>query len=68
MNSQDNKKTAYIPGPLLSVGDAARYLGVGRKILLQLIERGEITAVKSENTTMVEKAGLDAFRKKGVLT
>ena len=64
----DDEKADYIPGPFLTVGDAARYLGVGRKILLQLIERGEITAVKSEDTTLVEKAGLDAFRKKGTLT
>ena len=68
MNFPDNENEIHIPGPFLTIGDAARYLGVGRKILLQLIERGEITAVKHANTRMVEKAGLDAFRKKGTLT
>jgi excisionase family DNA binding protein len=50
------------------VSEAAKYLGVGRKVLYQLIERGEITVVKSGKATLVEKKSLDDFRRKGTLT
>jgi excisionase family DNA binding protein len=58
----------YVSAPLLTIGDAAKYLGVGRKVLYQLIERGEIIAVKSKRTWLIEKKGLDEFRAKGTLT
>jgi excisionase family DNA binding protein len=58
----------YVTTPLLEVGEAARYLGVGRKVLYQLIERGEITVVKAGSSVLVEKKSLDAFRDRGSLT
>ena len=36
MNLFDHQEYIYLP--LLTVGEAARYLGVGRKIIYQLIE------------------------------
>jgi excisionase family DNA binding protein len=57
----------YVPTPLFTVGEGAKNLGVGRKVLYQLIERGEIRAVRAKGTTYVEKASLDVFRAKGML-
>jgi excisionase family DNA binding protein len=42
------KKEGYVFLPLLTVAEAAKYLGVGRRIVYQLIERGEITVVQVE--------------------
>jgi hypothetical protein len=38
----------YIALPLMTVGETARYMGVGRKIVYHLIEYGEIRAVKNK--------------------
>ena len=54
--------------PLMTVGETARYMGVGRKIVDQLIEYGEIRAVKNKSRVEIEKASVDAFRAAGRLT
>ena len=53
---------------LLTVSEAAQYLGVGRKKVYELIEWGEIKAVKLGRSVQVEKDSLDRFRKSGKLT
>ena len=58
----------YIALPLMTVGETARYMGVGRKIVYQLIEYGEIRAVKNKGSVVIEKASIDAFRASGKLT
>jgi excisionase family DNA binding protein len=58
----------YIELPLKTVGDTARHMGVGRKIVYQLIEYGEIRAVKNKSRVEIEKASVDAFRAAGRLT
>ena len=58
----------YIALPLMTVGETARYMGVGRKIVYQLIEYGEIRAVKNKGRVEIEKASVDAFRAAGRLT
>jgi excisionase family DNA binding protein len=58
----------YIALPLMTVGETARYMGVGRKIVYQLIEYGEIRAVKNKGRVEIEKASIDAFRAAGRLT
>ncbi len=58
----------YIALPLMTVGETARYMGVGRKIVYQLIEYGEIRAVKNKGRVEIEKASVDAFRSSGKLT
>jgi excisionase family DNA binding protein len=63
-----DEEEGYVSAPLLTIGDAAKYLGVGRKVLYQLIERGEIIAIKSKRTWLIEKKSLDEFRAKGMLT
>ena len=58
----------YIALPLMTVGETARYMGVGRKIVYQLIENGEIRAVKNKGRVEIEKASVDGFRAAGRLT
>ena len=58
----------YIELPLMTVGETARYMGVGRKIVYQLIEYGEIRAVKNKSRVEIEKASVDDFRAAGRLT
>jgi excisionase family DNA binding protein len=66
MTSQENQ---YVTAPLLNIGEAARYLGVGRKIVYQLVEWGELTAVKGKGSVvLIEKQSLDDLRSSGRLT
>jgi excisionase family DNA binding protein len=58
----------YVSLPLMTISDAAKYMGVGRKIIYQLIEFGELRAVKDKRTVLIEKASVDAFRASGKLT
>ena len=58
----------YVALPLMTVGETARYMGVGRKIVYQLIEHGQIRAVKNNSSVVIEKASVDAFRSSGKLT
>lgn len=51
--------------PVLTVSEAAKYLGVGRKVIYQLIEWGEVRAVKMKGTAMIEKNSLDAYAASG---
>jgi excisionase family DNA binding protein len=52
----------------LTVSQAARFMGVGKKIIYQLIEFGEIRSVRDGGVVMVDQASLVAFRKSGKLT
>jgi excisionase family DNA binding protein len=61
-------KEEYVSLPLMTISDAAKYMGVGRKIIYQLIEFGEIRAVKNKRAVLIEKASVDAFRASGKLT
>jgi len=61
---QDN----YIHFPLMTVGEAAKYLGVGRKVIYQLIEYDQIRSVRENRAVLVEKRSLDSFRQSGTLT
>jgi len=65
---EEHLENGYVSAPLLSVAEAAKYLGVGRKILMQLIERGQITVLRSGGSTLVEKGSLDRLHEQGVLT
>ena len=52
----------------LTVSEAARYMGVGKKIIYQLIDFGEIRAFRERGAVKVETESLDAFRDSGKLT
>ena len=62
------KQDNYIHFPLLTVGDAAKYLGVGRKVVYQLIEFDQIRSVRENRAILIEKRSLDQFRNSGTLT
>jgi excisionase family DNA binding protein len=52
----------------VTVGEAARYLGVGRKIVYQLIDFGRIRADRSRKMIRVDQQSLEEFRRSGRLT
>ena len=58
----------FVAAPLLTVGEAAQYLGVGRKVIYRLIEGGRITVVRAGGAIRVEKESLDEFKARGELT
>ncbi len=62
------KDKTVITSALLTVPEAARYLGVGKKKVYELIEWGELRAVKLGRSTQIEKDSLDRFRESGKLT
>jgi excisionase family DNA binding protein len=51
----------------MTVAEAARYLGVGRKVVYQLVEFERIRAVRRGRVLWVDKASLDEFRHSGQL-
>ena len=63
---QDNDEYIYMP--MLTVSQAAKYMGVGKRIIYQLIEFDEIRAVRERGAVLVEQRSLDAFRESGKLT
>jgi excisionase family DNA binding protein len=56
-----------IGGNYLSVPEAARYLGIGRKVLYQLIEYNRIRAVRRRQVLLVDKESLEEFQRGGQL-
>ncbi len=64
----DFDEEEYVTLPLMTIAETARYMGVGRKVVYQLIEFGEIRAVKNKGSVVVEKASVDAYRASGKLT
>lgn len=58
----------YVSLPLLTVSEAAKYLGVGRRVVYQLIEWGEVRVLKMRGTAMIEKRSLDEYRESGRLS
>jgi excisionase family DNA binding protein len=66
MNMQNDD--AFIHMPMLTVSQAAKYMGVGKRIIYQLIEFDEIRAVRERGALLVEQRSLDAFRESGKLT
>ena len=65
---RDFGRGRVITSALLTVPEAARYLGVGRKKVYELIEWGEIRAVKLDRSVQIERDSLDRFRESGKLT
>ena len=51
----------------MTVAEAARYLGVGRKVVYQLVEFERIRAIRRGRVLWVDKRSLDEFRHSGQL-
>ncbi|MFH1981291.1 MAG: helix-turn-helix domain-containing protein [Pseudomonadota bacterium] len=62
--------TASVPSKNIyaSVPEAARYLGVSRNTVHQLIEWGELNALRLNGAVQIERISLQAFRNSGRLT
>ena len=52
----------------VTIGEAARCLGVGRKIIYQLIEFEMIRAGRRRQVILVDRDSLDEFQRSGKLT
>lgn len=59
------KERLFVSAPLVTIGEAARFLGVGRKVIYQLIEYGQIRAVKVGRAVLIELASLQHFKDSG---
>jgi excisionase family DNA binding protein len=49
----------------MTVSEAARFIGVGKKVVYQLIEFDEIRAVRENGKVMIDRSSLEAFHKSG---
>jgi len=59
------KEEGYVALPLLSITEAAHYLGVARKAIRHFIELGEITAVRAGRAVYLEQKSLERLKKAG---
>ncbi len=50
---------------IISVPQAAKYLGVGRKEVYKLLEFGELRAVREHGKILIDPCSLREFRNKG---
>ena len=53
------------PTDFMTVSETAKYMGIGRKLVYQLIEFGELDAYRQEGALWIDKACVDAFVKCG---
>ena len=59
------KEEGYVSLPLISIAEAADYLGINQKVIHHFIELGEITAVRVGRAVCVEKKSLDRLKNAG---
>jgi excisionase family DNA binding protein len=55
----------YIDVPVMTVSDAARFIGVGKRVIYQLIEFDEIRAVREHGKVFIDRSSLEAFHDSG---
>ena len=55
----------YIEVPVFTVSEAARFIGVGKKVIYQLVEFDEIRAVREHGKVMIDRSSLEAFHNSG---
>lgn len=60
-----NDDSNYIEVPVLTVSEAARFIGVGKKVIYQLVEFDEIRAVREHGRVMIDRSSLEAFHNSG---
>ena len=66
---EDEEESGHVSGPLLTVGETARYLGVSRKTVYRLLETGRLVSVKGKKSVkLVARQSLDDLRSRGELT
>ncbi len=50
---------------LVSVSEAAKYLGVGRKIIYQLLENNELRAIRERGKILIDPCSIREFHTLG---
>ncbi|MFW2367786.1 MAG: excisionase family DNA-binding protein [Desulforhopalus sp.] len=50
---------------LVNVSEAAKYLGVGRKIIYQLLEHGELRAIRERGKILIDPCSIRDFQNSG---
>ncbi|MGW8192740.1 MAG: helix-turn-helix domain-containing protein [Desulforhopalus sp.] len=50
---------------LVSVPEAAKFLGVGRKVVYQLLDHGELRAIRQRSKILIDPCSLYEFQEKG---
>ena len=60
-----NGSSGYIEVPVMTVSQAARFIGVGKKVIYQLIEYDEIRAVRERGKVLIDRSSLEAFHNSG---
>jgi excisionase family DNA binding protein len=58
-------RNEFIYYPMMTVSEAAKFLGVGKKVVYQLIEFGQVRAVRERGAVLIEKSSLEDLRSKG---
>lgn len=51
--------------PVMTVSQAAQFIGVGKKVIYQLIEFDDIRAVREHGKVFIDKSSLEAFHNSG---
>jgi excisionase family DNA binding protein len=59
------KEEGYVSLPLISIAEAADYLGINQQTIHHFIELGAITAVRVGRAVCVEKKSLDRLKNAG---
>jgi excisionase family DNA binding protein len=68
-NEEEENEGGVVSAPLLTVPEAARYLGVGKKIIYNLIETDQLTVVRGKGKQVwIEQKSLDKFTNGKILT
>jgi len=55
----------FIEVPVMTVSEAARFIGVGKKVIYQLVEFDEIRAMRERGKVMIDRSSLEAFHNSG---
>jgi len=61
MSNRPNASSASIPPVLLSIGEAAQLLGIGRSTLYRLFTDRNLTGVKIGARTLIRRSDLEAL-------
>jgi len=65
---EDSAIEKYVLSPLVTVSEAAKFLGVGRQVIYRLIEEDRLRASRVARAVLVEQNSLEAFKESGELT
>lgn len=52
---------------LVTVPEAAKFLGVGRKVIYQLLEHGVLRAIRQQSKIFIDPCCLYEFQKQGTM-